>query len=104
MKFLEYLLDEYAKWTEHADSFENKDVDDSFTEDVEAFFDDLVIWQEDVENIAEIFGSEIIMLSMKRMVEENLSLKDYVDLDKFIRLSMEELLDENYNKFKKVFL
>lgn len=104
MKFIEYLLDEYDEWTEHADSFENKDVDDSFTEEVEAFFDDLVIWQDDVENIAKMFGSEIMKLSVKRMAEENLSPKDYVDLDKFVRLSMEELLDENYNKFKKVFL
>lgn len=104
MKFLEYLLDEYAEWTEHADSFDGEDIDDSFTVDVKAFFDDLVIWQEDVKNIAEMFGDEIIMLSVKRMAEENLSPKDYVDLDKFVRLSMEELLDENYNKFKKVFL
>lgn len=104
MKFLEYLLEQYAECTERAEGFEGEDVDDSFSADIEAFFDSLIIWQADVKNIAAEFGDEIMMLSIKRIAEKNLDPKKYVNLDNFVRLSMEELLDENYNKFKKVFL
>ena len=116
MKFLNYLLEQYEDWTEgfsgYSDYTEN--AEDSFKEDINLFFNNILTWTEDVENIANKYGADIIHLAMMKIAEytapggyyygDTNPLKRYCELENFVGLAIDTLYETHYNKFLNVFM
>lgn len=114
MKFLNYLLEQYSEWTEGFSGYP-ENIEESFREDIYSFFESLLIYTEDVREMANEFGADIISLTMMKLKEytepgnyyyegEHNPLKRYCELENFVWLAIDTLYETHYNKFLNVFM
>ena len=104
MDFYNYLLKLYEEKTEGASNYDCGDPDDNFQDDINSFFESLLIWEDDIKKMINQFGAEIIPAALHRMAAEKLNPVNYTDLESFVNLALNETEDQYYNAFKEVFL
>lgn len=104
MNLYKYLLELYEEQTEGASNYTEGDPDDNFQDDLSDFFDRLLVYDDDIKELADQYGADIITAAMQQMTAEQLSPINYTDLKSFVNLAFSSIEEEYYNTFKNVFL
>ena len=100
--FVTYLLEHYTDYTEGASGFDGN-LEEEFQKNLWDFFDNLLIWNDDIKSLADQFGGEIIQAAMRMMAAEQLPPENYTDLSSFLNLAFRGIEEQYYNKFKDIF-
>lgn len=103
MKFYEYIKELYTDNTEGFKSYDGGDLDDSFQDDLSGFFETQLIYNSDIEELADQYGADIITAAMRMMAAEKLNPANYTTLEKFINLAFRYIEENHYNELKEIF-
>ena len=104
MTLYKYLLELYEEQTEGASNYTEGDPDDNFQDDLSDFFDRLLVYDDDIKELADQFGADIITAAMRIMACQELQPVEYTDLRSFINLAFSNMEENHYNEFKEIFL
>lgn len=104
MTLYKYLLELYEEQTEGANDYTEGDPDDNFQDDLSDFFDRLLVYDDDIKELANQFGADIIPAAMRIMAIQELNPVNYTDLRSFLNLALSGIEEEYYNSFKEIFL
>lgn len=104
MTLYKYLLELYEEQTEGASNYTEGDPDDNFQDDLSDFFDRLLVYDDDIKELADQFGADIITAAMRIMTCQELQPVKYTDLRSFINLAFSNIEENHYNEFKEIFL
>ena len=104
MKFYEHIKELYKENTEGLKSYDGGDLDDNFQDDFNGYIETLLIYDDDIKEMADEFGADIITAAMRMMAAEELNPANYTELDKFINLAFRYIEEFYYNELKEIFI